>query len=330
MAYKSQEESFGDTSTGFDPDLLVPADALEGDFMVVCVQTSDNAPDISPTPPSNETWTLAESGSMPIDGTSAASPNAVWIYYKDVSADDEANADSKTYQWTFGGSEEQMGVLFLFDPAVWGQFAKTELTGNRTSIDAPSVTTTVADETVYHCCKKDSGTAFTALPSGTVRVNENYGATNGAGAAHALIEEVFASPGATGTKTFEFDSEECDSYTFSVQHSPTGPVGDGAGVLSSMPEGTASGTVESPTTKYVRGLLYLADGLTLVPDGKILQCYNAADDSYFGEVAISDQTTYNFTFTSLAVVHPNYYVVLAPGQSVTDDQTVATKAIAPA
>jgi hypothetical protein len=218
MAYKAQSISNGGTTTGFDPAPTVPASTVEGDFMVVIVQTSDNNPSIAPTPPASETWTLQESASMPIDGTGAVSPNAVWIYTKDASADDETNAGSKTYTWTFSGSEEQCGVLLLFDAATWGQFAKNELTGNRTTIDAPSVTTTVSNEIVYHCALKDGGVAFSGFPSGdSTRANETFGATSGAGGALGMVEQTYASPGATGAKTFNLSSEEANGYTFSLE-----------------------------------------------------------------------------------------------------------------
>ena len=218
MSFKAVDIDNGGATTGYDPVLTVPGSALEGDRMTVVVQTSDNDPSIAPTPPATETWTLEASGSMPVDGTAAVSPAAVWIYGKDVSADDETNAGTKTYTWTFGGSEEQCGVLILSDPATFGQFAKNELTGTRTTIDAPSVTTTVANEDVYHCALKDAGIAFTGLPSGDATVaDEIFGATSGAGAALAIVREEFASIGATGVKAFTHASEESNGYTFSLE-----------------------------------------------------------------------------------------------------------------
>lgn len=219
MSYKAVDIDNGGTTTGYDPVLTVPASALESDRMTVIAFTSDNTPDITPTPPSTETWTLESSGSMPVDGTGAASTPAVWIYGKDVSSDDEANAGTKTYTWTFAGSEEQLGILLLTDPAEWGQFAKNELTGTRTTIDAPTVTTTIADELVYHCALKDAGVAFSGFPSGdATRASEIIGATNGAGAAIGVVEEEYASTGATGTKTFTYaSSEESNGFTFSLE-----------------------------------------------------------------------------------------------------------------
>jgi len=109
MAFKQSSTSgFGGSTAGFDPVLTVPSQTLEGDLMVVVVQTSDNNPDISPTAPGG--WTLFSAGSMPVDGTAATSPSAVWIYSKDASAADEAGAGTDTYTWTFSGSEEQVGI----------------------------------------------------------------------------------------------------------------------------------------------------------------------------------------------------------------------------
>lgn len=218
MSFKAVDIDNGGTTAGYDPVLTVPGTALLGDRMTVVVQTSDNNPSIAPTPPATETWTLEASGSMPVDGTGATSPSAVWIYGKDVSQDDEDNAGTKTYTWTFSGSEEQCGVLILSDPAAFGQFAKNELSGTRTNIDAPTVTTTVNDEDVYHCALKDGGVTFTGLPSGDATVaHEIFGATSGAGSALAIVREEFASPGATGVKNYTHASEESNGYTFSLE-----------------------------------------------------------------------------------------------------------------
>ncbi len=212
MSFKQVTVSNGGTSAGFDPVLTVPSQTLEGDRLTVVVQTSDNAPDITPTPPG---WTLEASGSMPIDGTAAVSPSAVWIYGKDASAADESGAGSDTYTWTFSGSEEQCGWMVLTDPATFGEFAKNELTGNRTTIDAPTVTTTVVDELVFHCALKDGGVAFTSTPAGTLFMDETFGATSGAGAAARGVYAEFGI-GGTGVKAFTHASEESNGYTFSL------------------------------------------------------------------------------------------------------------------
>lgn len=224
MAFKASSISNGGTTTGFDPTVTVPGSAVQGDRMTVVVGTSDNSPSIAPTPPGTETWTLEAAGSMPVDGTGAVSPAAVWIYGKDVSADDQANAGSKTYTWTFSGSEEQCAVLLLTDPAEFGQFAKNEVSGNVTSINAPSVTTTVANELVYHCALKDNPAEFTGFPSGTQRWNESFGPSNDAGAAWGGVEQLYATPGATGTKTYTLSNNEANGYTFSLRPLAVTPV----------------------------------------------------------------------------------------------------------
>ena len=216
MAYKSKIVDNGGTTTGYDPTLTVPADTLLGDRMTVMVFTTDNNPSIAPTPPATETWTLEASGSMPIDGTAATSPVAVWIYGKDASQDDEDNAGSKTYTWTFSGAEEQIGILYSFDPSTFGQFAKNEVTGTHTSIDAPSVTTTVTNEEVFHCAIKDGGALFTAIPATNFNEERTSTATTGAEGVIAVSYGSFASPGATGTKTFTHATEESNGFTFSM------------------------------------------------------------------------------------------------------------------
>lgn len=217
MSYKNHTVSNGGTTTGFDPAPVIPTGTLEGDCLAAVVMTSDNNPDISPTPPSG--WTLQASGSMPIDGTAATSPNAIWIYLRDsgASAADETNAGSGTYTWTFSGSEEQMATMINCDPATWGQFAKNELTGTRTTIDAPTVTTTDANELVFHCAGKDGGVVFTGFPSGdATMLSELIGATSGAGAAFGIVREEYVSPGATGVKAFTHANEESQGFTFSL------------------------------------------------------------------------------------------------------------------
>lgn len=214
--YKAIDIDNGGTTSGYDPVLTVPSATLEGDRMTVVVVTSDNNPSIAPTAPSG--WSLEASGSMPIDGTGAVSPAAAWVYGKDASADDETGAGTDTYTWTFSGSEEQCGVLILTEPAAFGQFGKDETSGTHTSIDAPSVTTSVANELVYHCAIKDAGVSFSGFPSGdATRADETFGATSGAGAALGIVEEEYASPGATGTKTFSHANEESNAFTFSLE-----------------------------------------------------------------------------------------------------------------
>lgn len=209
---------FGANTPGNDPVLTVPANAVEGDYMVVIFTTDDNNPVQTPTPPATETWTLQESGLMPVDGTGAVSPPAAWIYTKFVSADDEANAGTKTYTWQDSeGSEEQAAILILLsDVAGWGQFNTNLLTGNRTNIDAPSVTTTEENEIVFHAAFKDNNAVFTGLPSGTSTINSGWGPASDAGAALAIVRQVYASPGATGVKNFTHASNESNGFTFSL------------------------------------------------------------------------------------------------------------------
>jgi hypothetical protein len=218
MSFKSATVSNGGTTTGFDPAPIIPSTTLEGDALVAIVGTTDNAPDISPTPPSG--WTLQASASMPIDGTAAVSPHAVWIYMRDggASAADEAAAGSGTYTWTFGGAEEQYAVMINADPALWGEFAKNEVTGAQTSINAPTVTTSVDDELVFHCALKDAGIAFTSTPSGTnlAELDLIIGATSGAGGAARGVWEEFPASTVTGVKAFTHASEESNGYTFSL------------------------------------------------------------------------------------------------------------------
>jgi hypothetical protein len=215
MSFRSSTESNGGASAGFDPAPVIPSTVLEGGYGITIVGTTDNAPSIAPTPPSG--WALVASGSMPIDGTAAVSPHAVWIYERTGgwSAADETNAGSGTYQWTFAGSEEQYAIMIDADPATFGEFAKNELTGTRTTINAPSVTTTDANELVFHCALKDGGVAFTSTPAGTLFMSNIIGDTGGAGGAYRGVHAEFGI-GATGTKAFAHASEESNGYTFSL------------------------------------------------------------------------------------------------------------------
>lgn len=215
MSFKSATSVKSATpGDGFDPDIVIPSGTLEGDALVVLVGTSDNSPDITPTGPSG--WTLQAAGSMPVDGTGAASNPAVWIYLRDdgASADDETNAGTGTYLWTFSGAASQFGMMINADPATWGQFAKNELTGNRTTINAPAVTTTDADELVFHCALKDDSALFSGFPSGTQFLNITIGTGAGGGAFGGVHAEFGI--GDTGVKAFTHASNESNGFTFSL------------------------------------------------------------------------------------------------------------------
>lgn len=302
--YKSIAIDNGGATTGYDPVLTVPANAAEGDRMTVIVQTSDNDPSIAPTPPATETWTLESSGNMPIDGTAAASPSAVWVYGKDVSADDEANAGTKTYTWTFAGSEEQCGFLVLTGPANFGQFAKNELTGTRTTIDAPSVTTTVANELVYHCALKDGGVLFTGVPSGdATRAHEIFGDTGGAGACMGVVEQEYVSPGATGTKAFTHATEESNGYTFSLVPA--------AGIGSVTPDefdmDTASVTIAGTNfgASQGTGTVYISDATTLAGSVNEVEVANG--------INTWSDTSINLDLTGLNATELSNLHTLGPG-----------------
>lgn len=214
----TDSDGFGGNTPDNDPTVTVPANAVEGDYMVVIFMTDDNNPAQTITPPATETWTLQESGSMPIDGTAAFSPAAAWIYTKAVSADDEANAGTKTYTWQDSvGSEEQSALLILLDNiSGWGQFNTNLLTGNRTDIDAPSITTTEVNEIVFHAAFKDNSAVFTGLPSGTSTINSGWGPGSDAGAALAVVYDVYTATGTTGVKNFTHANNESNGFTFSL------------------------------------------------------------------------------------------------------------------
>ncbi|MCA9354020.1 MAG: hypothetical protein KC877_00695 [Candidatus Kaiserbacteria bacterium] len=236
---------FGASTAGNDPVLTVPANAVEGDYMVVIFTTDDNNPTQTPTPPSSETWTLQESGLMPVDGTAAVSPPAAWIYTKFVSADDEANAGTKTYTWQdSAGSEEQAAQLILLNNVKgWGEFNTNLLTGNQTSINAPSVTTTETNEIVFHAAFKDNNATFTALPTGSTVVNSGWGPASDAGAALGIVYAVYPTVGATGAKTFSLASNEANGFTFSLQPTNAGGATSIEGAEDTPAIGFANGTV---------------------------------------------------------------------------------------
>ena len=207
--------------------LVVPGLTLEGDYMTVVLETTDAINAGTITPPAG--WTLEESGSMPLDDTGATSPPAIWIYTKIASADDETGAGTDTYTWTWSGGEEQAGICLLYDPVTWGQFASDNAggDGDRTTGDAPSVTTTSNNEIVLHCLYLDRN-LISGLPSGTLRHNDKFGPDSNAGAGLAVVEETFPTPGATGAKTFTHNLKENAAFTFSLIDSGGG---DGATFL---------------------------------------------------------------------------------------------------
>lgn len=218
MAYKAQSsDNFGASDTG-NVVLTVPASAVEGDLMVAIILTADDNPDETVTPPATESWTVRDAR---FDPTGATSPPASFVYSKVVSADDEANAGSKTYTWQLNQAIPHAGVLLLYDPADWGQYAENVQTGTGTDATAPAVTTTSNNEIVVFCVFKDGGTSGQITPPGaegdTTRFNDVWGATTDAGADFAIVERTQASPGSSGTKTFTISLNERSGFTFSLE-----------------------------------------------------------------------------------------------------------------
>ena len=108
--------------------------------------------------------------------------------------------------------------------ATSGPGATNLITGTHASIDAPSVTTTTPHEIVFHCMFLDSGSATDpGKPSGTERVDDEFGAANDGGARLTVIEEVYPTAGATGAKTFTHASNESNGFTFSVRDAAAAP-----------------------------------------------------------------------------------------------------------
>ena len=201
--------------------LTVHANTVAGDTMLAIMMTVDNNPPVVFTAPTNETWTVEQANI--VMGTQAASPPACYYYSKVASADDEANAGTKTYQWTLGSGEEKLGWMGLYDPAtVPGQWANNAQTGTGTIATAPSITTTVSDEIVFHCVYRDSATAFTGLPSGNLRLNLIAG-SGASGGTLAIVEDTYATPNTvTGTKNFTLTTDERSGFTFSIEPAPSG------------------------------------------------------------------------------------------------------------
>jgi len=197
-----------------DPTLTVPSGTVEGNQMVALIALRRSADSITTVPSG---WVLQESGSMPVNVADAVSDPTCHIYLKEADADDETGAGTDTYQWLSDGSSG-FGILICVDAFEWGEFAKNEPSGTNTSTNAPSVTTTVASEIVYHCFLLDSGSATDpGKPSGTERLDQEFGATNDGGGRLTVIEEVFVSTGSTGTKAFTHASNEAAGFTFSLR-----------------------------------------------------------------------------------------------------------------
>lgn len=241
--FKSFSKTDDDTA-GYDPVLTVPASAVEGDKMVVVVTTVDNEPDITPTAPATETWTL-ERG--PIEYTpDTGSPPASWIYSKDVSADDETNAGSKTYTWTFSGSEQQHGFLVHTSAATYSDV--TPNTASAVTIDAPSIDTTVNNTLVVFIGVRSADNFWDTLPTGldAQLLHDLIGSatetTTGALGCIAAYRNEYASPSTTGAKTFTYDTQIAGSVhgiTFMLE--PTGGLPDFHGANRGILRGVGRG-----------------------------------------------------------------------------------------
>lgn len=217
MSYKGHSVTDDDT-TGYDPVLTVHASTLEGDEMVALIATVDNDPDATPSTPGG--WALQQG---PIETGDGGSPPALWIYTKTASAADESGAGSDTYTWTFSG-EQQWGMMILADPASWGEYG-ANTNGSAVTIDAPSVTTTVADELVFFIGLKSVDNFWDTLPAGldAQLAHDLIGSATethvGGFATIAVYRNEYAGTGATGAKTFAFTVQAADDVigvTFSL------------------------------------------------------------------------------------------------------------------
>ena len=217
MVFKADSDDFDDSTPGNDVDLLVPSSALKGDYMVVVIMTTDNRPEILVTAPSTEPWRLFQG---PIDiPFFVGSPPGCWLFRKVVSQDDEDNAGTKTYIWSFDGAEEQIGWLGLYDPVTFGEYALNAQSGKSTVADAPSVTTTTPHEIVLFCGWKDAGVAFVSTPNGSAieRVHARAGGDDTTTSARlGIVEQTYDVPVATGDKGFTHEFIESSGFTFSL------------------------------------------------------------------------------------------------------------------
>ena len=206
---------FGGLTASNNVTMTIPKNTVEDDLMVAVLSTTDFRSAVI-TPPSG--WTL-EMG--PIDETGGASNPVTWVYRRTADAADEIGADEDTYTWVFTGGEEQAGVMLGFDGGEWGEEAIRLFTGDVTSIDSPTVTTTVDDEMVFWAALRDVGNDFTGTPAGVDRliVSETFGAADQGGAAFGLTAEEYPSPGATGGGTWTLELEQAQAFTFSVRPS---------------------------------------------------------------------------------------------------------------
>ena len=125
----------------------------------------------------------------------------------------------------------------------------------------------------------------------------------------------------TGTSNYYIENLD-------FQLTPPGPVGTGAGGIAS-PIASVLGHIDVPTQRWIRGMLYYSDGVTKIPDGTIVHLYSAVDDTFVEAGVISDQTTYNFSFSDFHATHHDMYVVMPAGQGLTNDETITTKHITP-
>ena len=225
MAYKASQayDMAGAAAAGNTVTVTVPSQVAVGDRLIMLFATDDNNPVQVPTPPATEVWSLH--GGDPLismDNVASTSNPCVWLYSKEVSADDFANKGVKTYSFSVSETtEEQAGWLSVYDPCTVNVIgAGTDVAG--TTNTCPSINTTDSDEIILYVMVKDSGVVFTTVPN-TLRLNDFWGATSGAGSAMAVSEKNQPTAGATGTASFDLATENSMGFTFSLKPAITGP-----------------------------------------------------------------------------------------------------------
>lgn len=184
--------------------LNMPTGVASGDLLLACIGGGQSQ---TFTPPAG--WTLIQTNSQ---------DRAVGAVYQRTAGASEPS----TYTWTFGTSHPWTGVIIRCDGSAGTPAIDASGTngnpGNTTSFVAPSVTTTLTNDTLFTFVVGGFEDSFFWPPSGVIKlgeINNTSGTLTGSGVGVGV--EVVAASGATGTRTWACDSVQNVHYVaFSV------------------------------------------------------------------------------------------------------------------
>lgn len=247
-----------------------PGTAVANDMLIAAISVSANAPTI--TAPAG--WTLVRQ-----TNNTNNTANALAIYRRIATATDPAN-----FTWTFTASTGSAGVMAAFSGVDLQNpidVENAQTNSSNTAQQAPSLTTTDANEMIVSVHAIASAVTWTAPAGMTEAAEARSGALGAAGESVSVNYVLQAAAGASGTKTATASGNADRGVGQTLALRPANPNYFGIGMTDGVNSGSVSTSMETgaaPPTgarRVARKALTIAKWDTTVLAEADLQGWNA-------------------------------------------------------